>query len=264
MKLEILHCPPPDGAGTHTPLLFVHGSYCAAWIWAERFMPWFAARGYPCHAVSLRGHGRSGGSLSDASLADYVEDVASAAAGLDAPPVVIGHSMGGLVVQHHLMRHPAMGGILLASLPPSGLSASALHMSMFSPDVLFQLGLLQSVGPSMVSPSVVHRAFFSAGTPPEAVARLLPRLQEESPRVTLDLLCPPEPRAVPGRARPPLLVVGGDADLFLPVSAFTDTADHYGGDLNILPGAPHGLMLDDVWWRPTAEIMLSWLDRQGL
>lgn len=36
------------------PLLCVHGSYHGAWCWAERFMPYFAARGYDVYAVSLR------------------------------------------------------------------------------------------------------------------------------------------------------------------------------------------------------------------
>ena len=36
------------------PLLFVHGAFCGAWIWAEKFLPWFAARGYEAHAISLQ------------------------------------------------------------------------------------------------------------------------------------------------------------------------------------------------------------------
>lgn len=37
------------------PLVFVHGSYHAAWCWAEHWMPFFSASGYDCYAVSLLG-----------------------------------------------------------------------------------------------------------------------------------------------------------------------------------------------------------------
>jgi len=59
-QLEILeHL--PAGPTRKPPLLFVHGGYCDAWCWEPYFLPWFAARGYPSYALSLRGHGGSGG-----------------------------------------------------------------------------------------------------------------------------------------------------------------------------------------------------------
>jgi pimeloyl-ACP methyl ester carboxylesterase len=262
MPLEVLSHGPSTPDPSHPPLLFVHGSYCAAWVWAEHFLPYFARHGFAGHAVSLRGHGCSDGALTLASLDDYIEDVIAVAGELPAPPVVVGHSMGGLVVQHVLARHPVAAGILLASVPPSGLAASALHMAAFAPDVLFQLGLLQTMGPAAVSPEIVHHAFFSRLTPTEAVVHLMPRLQGESQRVSADLLCPPAPRLIDGQV-PPVLVVGGDADLFLPVSALEETAALFKGELRILQGAPHGLMLDHAWWQPTADEMIAWLTAQG-
>ncbi|MDR3436704.1 alpha/beta fold hydrolase [Telmatospirillum sp.] len=264
MKLEILRSQPSQPAPNHPPILFVHGSYCAAWIWSERFMPYFSDQGYSCNAVSLRGHGGSEGTLAWASLADYVDDVATAAADLGTPPIVIGHSMGGLVAQHYLVAHPAAAGVLLAPLPPSGLTSSAMHMSMFSPDVLWQLGLLQSLGPDAVSPEIIHRAFFSDSTPGDAIIHLMPKLQGESQRVSTDLLCPDQPNLSSDHPLPPILVLGGDADLFLPTSAFRETATFLRGELQILPGAPHGLMLDHAWWQPTADAVIAWLKAKGL
>lgn len=37
------------------PLVFVHGSYHAAWCWAEHWLPFFSASGFDCYAVSLLG-----------------------------------------------------------------------------------------------------------------------------------------------------------------------------------------------------------------
>lgn len=262
MKLEIVRCPPSGDRGNRPPILFVHGAYCAAWVWTEKFMPYFSQRGYPCAALSFRGHGMSEGALAWASIADYVADMEEAAASLERPPILIGHSMGGLVSQHYLARHPVVAAVLLASLPPSGLASSAMHMSMFAPEVLWQLGLLQNLGPAAVSADVIHRAFFTQGTPPEAVRHLLAKLQAESHRASAELLCPDQPRP-PAAGAPPILVIGGDADVFLPVSAFRETATFFKADLEILKGAPHGLMLDDAHWPAAAETIAGWLDEKG-
>ena len=58
MALEVLTAGKPSD---RPPLLFVHGSFCGAWIWAEHFLPFFAEAGWECCAVSLRGHGGSEG-----------------------------------------------------------------------------------------------------------------------------------------------------------------------------------------------------------
>jgi pimeloyl-ACP methyl ester carboxylesterase len=60
MKLEVT-TRTPTGEPRPTPLLFVHGAYCAAWVWDRHFLPFFADRDYEAHALSLRGHGASEG-----------------------------------------------------------------------------------------------------------------------------------------------------------------------------------------------------------
>jgi pimeloyl-ACP methyl ester carboxylesterase len=99
MQLEVISHQPENK--THdTPLLFVHGAWHGAWCW-ENFLPYFAQQGYEAHALSLRGHGGSQGhdKLRWTSIHDYVADVAQIAQTLSSPPVVIGPSMGGYVVQ---------------------------------------------------------------------------------------------------------------------------------------------------------------------
>ena len=103
------------------PLLFVHGAWHAAWCWDENFLGFFAEKGYRTLALSLRNHGNSyKKNPRTCSVADYVSDVASVANSLPAQPVVIGHSMGGLVVQKYLEKHSAPAGVLLASMPVGG------------------------------------------------------------------------------------------------------------------------------------------------
>ena len=267
VRLELLTCGDPfaGAAGAarsrRPPVLFVHGAYCGAWIWGESFLPYFCRHGFPARAVSLRGHGGSEGDVTWASLADYVDDVEAAAERIGEPPILIGHSMGGLVVQHFLARgHKVRAAVLMSSVPPSGLAGAAMHMSMFAPTLLWQLGLLQSLGPGSVSPQTIHDAFFSAATPALKVAHLLPRMQRESQRIATELLAPAQPRPPDGPDRPPILVIGGDADVFLPTNCLRESATYFDGDLIVLKGAPHGLMLDTAWWQPAADTVIGWLD----
>ncbi|CAA7627783.1 Predicted hydrolase or acyltransferase [Candidatus Terasakiella magnetica] len=262
MKLEILNCLSPGPAiAARPPLLFVHGSYCGAWVWAEHFMPYFARQGHSCHAVSLRGHGDSEEGFATASLDDYVADIHTALDHLGQPCVLIGHSMGGLVVQHCLANDDrVVGAVLLSSVPPSGLASSALHLSLFSPEVCLQFGLLQSLGPQAVTGDVIRKAFFSPATPPEVAARFLPRFQKESHRICVELFNPQRPQVPRGGNRPPILVMGGDADVLVPSSALYETAFYFDADLEVLTGAPHGVMLDELWWQKTADKTLAWLE----
>src|SRR5689334_16076820 len=80
----------PARSNGRPPLLFVHGGYCDGWCWEPHFLPWFAARGYASYALSLRGHGGSGGkeTLFVAGLDDYAVDVEQVAGRLPTSPVV--------------------------------------------------------------------------------------------------------------------------------------------------------------------------------
>ncbi len=104
------------------PLLFVHGNWQGAWCWDEYFLDFFTSKGYRAVALSLRGHGKSPAPkpMQFCSISELVDDVESVAASLATRPVVIGHSMGGFVVQKYLESHEAPAGVLLASEPPRG------------------------------------------------------------------------------------------------------------------------------------------------
>src|SRR5688500_15441170 len=128
MKLEVNSKQPREK--THsTPLLFVHGAWHGAWCW-ENFLPYFAAQGYEAHALSLRGHGNSEGKdgIRWYSIHEYVADVEQVARNMNTSPILIGHSMGGYIVQKFLESHTVPAGVLLASIPISGIMAMLLRM----------------------------------------------------------------------------------------------------------------------------------------
>src|SRR5512135_3220777 len=144
----------PAGTPRKPPLVFVHGGYCDAWVWEPNFLPWFAARGYPAYALSLRGHGASGGAdkMFIAGLDDYEADVEHIAGSLAVPPVLIGHSMGAAIVERIVAKRPVRGAALLAPLPPAGLLQIATRLAASHPDYLMQMG---NVDPSRLSADVL-------------------------------------------------------------------------------------------------------------
>src|ERR1700751_4098352 len=95
------------------PLLFVHGGEHAAWCWDEHLLDFFAAEGYRAVALSLRGHGMSSNSKPPpiCSIVDFVQDVCSIADHLSQSPAMIGHSLGGFVVQMYLESPVAPAGV---------------------------------------------------------------------------------------------------------------------------------------------------------
>lgn len=258
MSIEIISRH-PRGAAHPTPLLFVHGAFCGAWVWDEHFLPFFAEQGYAAHAVSLRGHGESNGhgALPMASLADYLEDLVQATRALPAPPLLVGHSMGGMVVQRYMRQHPVPGVALLASVPPHGMLATTVGMAMRNPALLQQVGLMQSLGPEAVSLDVVRRALFSRSMPSDQVARYFARMDGESVRVVWDLMSAPLPR-LRWEGDTPVFVLGAADDAFVSPAMVEATARIYGTRARIVPDLAHAMMLETTWER-VADPLLAWV-----
>jgi pimeloyl-ACP methyl ester carboxylesterase len=96
--------------------LLVHGAGGDSYQWLEKVMPALWAQGYSVTAPTLPGHGRHAQPL-HAKLAALDDCVAHAADKL-APTLVVGHSMGGYLVQRWLRTRTTLSAVLLASLPP--------------------------------------------------------------------------------------------------------------------------------------------------
>jgi non-heme chloroperoxidase len=247
----------PQGKAKATPLLFIHGAYAAAWCWDEHFLPFFAAQGYDCHAVSLSGHGGSRGRahLDSYGIDHYVKDVVAVAAQLPAPPALIGHSMGGMVAQKYLESHEAPAVALLASVPPQGLWAAALGLAFQKPGLMRDLNRL--LDGSQVALDTLREAMFAQPVGDDDLARYYRRMQPESHRAIWDMTL----FNLPFRSRmrvPPLLVLGGEHDHLIPTSQVEMTARSYGVEAEIFSGMGHGLMLERDWER-VANSILSWL-----
>ncbi|WP_310772042.1 alpha/beta hydrolase [Mycobacterium sp. Z3061] len=244
------------------PLLFVHGAWHAAWCWDEHFLDFFASHGYRVLAPSLRGHGASPGTLRWARIRDYVADVASVAQSLPTPPVVIGHSMGGFVVQHYLTRHTAAGAILLASIRPSGVLRVTGRIARRHPVRFAKVNAQLRLGPLVDTPAMARELFFSAGMPEADVISFQRRIQDESYPAFLDMLALDLVDTERVR-RVPLLVLGAEHDAIVTPRETRSIAAVYGTEAEVFPDLAHDVMLEPGW-RAVAERMRDWLAAHGL
>lgn len=264
LPLELLWCPESADAA-HAPLLFVHGGYVAAWCWEEHFLPWFASRGFPAYALSLRGHGRSGGRerLDGFGLADYARDVAAAVRALPRPPVLVGHSMGGLVAQKFLEAEgPAAiaGAVLACPVPSYGLLPSTFALAFTRPALFAGLNSLAAGGAGGLDH--LAEAMFAQPMPRERLAAVYGRMRPESRRALMEMSGFGLPMHWRVRA-PALMALGAEHDLLTPASGVRASARLLGAEYRELPGMGHAVMLEQGW-REAAGAIAGWLEARGL
>jgi pimeloyl-ACP methyl ester carboxylesterase len=264
MELELISRRPARPRPDSPRLLLVHGICVGAWVWEEHFMPWFADAGFEVHALSLRGHGGSGGRerLNDWRLADYTDDLRRTVRQLDgAPLVIVGHSLGGAVVQDWVRGGGHAAGIaLLASVPPWGLAYSAWQMMLSSPDLFHQLARLSFADAQVLDPDIMRRHLFSDDLLEADYARFARRVQGESRHVGIELQGWRPFAPMPWQA-PPVFVLGGLDDRFIRPDAVRGTATYYGATPHLVPQLAHALMLDPHW-QAAAQPLLDWILRQ--
>lgn len=242
------------------PLLFLHGAYMSAWCWEAFFLPYFAAQGHPCYALSLRGHGNSEGKshLNTSGIDDYVEDLQDLVDHLDIHPVLIGHSMGSLIIQKYLEKRPAAPAILLAPVPLGGILPSALQLAYNNPWLLAQLNFLQMAGKSLLPFDYWRDMFFSSLIDEPVMRKFCNQLQMESPRALLDAAW----MGLPGRRNPhqvPMLMIGARDDTFFTPEQIQRTAEAYQADYIVIEDAGHNLMLENNW-QDCAQGITNWIE----
>jgi pimeloyl-ACP methyl ester carboxylesterase len=217
----------------------------------------FADAGYCAHAVSLRGHGRSERPrwFRLMKTADYVADVADVAARLPAPPILVGHSMGGLVVQKYLENHAGVAGVLLASNPILGAIPATWRAARRHPLRFLRANLTMSLYPMVETPDMARFMFFADDTPDETVVTNQAQMQDESYRAYLDLMFR---RPRPERVEAPMLVIAGGKDRLFSVAEEEATARAYGTEAVVFPAMAHNLMAEPGW-QAVADRIIAWL-----
>ncbi|PWI15270.1 alpha/beta hydrolase [Streptomyces sp. Act143] len=268
-----------------TPVVFIHGAWLHAlsWeSWAERF----ASRGFlaftpgwPGEPLTVGEMRRSSEGLTDVGLDLLTDHYAKIVDSFDIAPVIIGHSVGGLIAQHLIGANIGQAAVAIAPAPVNDIVLPAPPTGLWIPghadgDAPPASGTLAFDPLVSLSAEQFHRFVANTVTEEES-ARLYDRYVVPMPRRLLaDLGCadsPRSPRAVAdvGNAdRGPLLLISGQEDLLVPDAATRAAYKQYGDsmavtDLKQFADRAHSLIIDNGW-RFVADYVLGWLDEHGL
>ncbi len=241
-------------------VIMVHGAFCGGWAF-EVFRQPFEAAG---HAVlTPDAKGRGSGSRGSASMIDFAASVADLIQAQSQAPILIGHSLGGLVAQLAAARTPVRGLILLAPSAPWGISGGTVEEAV-----------------SAVSLYALGPYWLQAITPDYTIARTysLDRLDKPARKAVFSRMVPESGRAIwetlnwwldpfmttsvpPERIAAPVLGIAGGRDMVHPPATVQRTVERLGGELQVFDGMSHWL-LSEPGWEAVAEACLGWIARQ--
>lgn len=239
----------------------VHGAFCGGWIF-DQFRRPFEAAGHQVLAIDLPGHERGArpGAVTGLSMSDYARAVAKACEALDAPPVLVGHSLGGLVAQLAAARVRPAALVLLAPSAPWGVTGVTLEEAV-SAVSLYALGPYWTMAIDPDYPSARRYSFdrLPAAERREAFAKMTP----ESGRALWETLNwwldPFATTLVSARAiRAPVLAIAGGRDAVHPPATVRQTASRLGGEVRVFDEMSHWLPAEPGW-EAVAEASLAWL-----
>ena len=145
----------PPTKTNKTPVLLIHGMFAGAWMW-DNYQSLFARHGYETHAINLRGHhgSRPVPDIGKVSVHDYVADCKEVARTLR-NPIVIGHSMGGLLAQKLAEAGNVRALVLIGSAPPRWIPV--ISWRLLRRQVKYLRPITRDTGPVRAEAKVIHR-----------------------------------------------------------------------------------------------------------
>jgi pimeloyl-ACP methyl ester carboxylesterase len=247
----------PERRSRRRPLLFVHGELGGSWAW-ERFLGYFAGRGWEGHALNLRNHHWSQtADPAELSFESFVDDVGAAMDRLGPTVVAVGHGMGGLLALKAAERHPVSALVLVGSeLPGDVREPTAPHLIREVPELF---------GPSLLGWATLpeklqrdHRDLNLADV--LRIQHLMGQKPHESGRARRTML-----RGVkvdPSKLGDiPRLVVGGGLDRVVPLEASERLATWLDAEYEPFGAHSHyGLILGEEGYSQVADAIRGFLE----
>lgn len=249
----------PQERKYNTEIIFQHGAWHGAWCW-KWWQELFAEWGWVSHAHSLPSHGKSEHkrNIRFCHLGYYRDALAEQVNRCDAPPVVIGHSMGGAITQWYLTHIGDLpAAVLLASMP---LYDSVLRYILADPAGM-TIAAIKLHGRSLVdSPEKVAKLFLTEGAI-MSKEDLHAHMDAESLLVPLQL----NPLTWHPRKNPdtPMLVMAAEKDSIFTIREEEKLAEHYGADYYLIKNTAHNAMMEHSY-QESAQYIQDWLLKQGI
>ncbi len=239
------------------PIIMIHGAFCGGWTF-DTFRKPFEAAGHTVLAPDLPGHA-PGESVAGQSVTDYAAAIAKLCAEQTTPPILIGHSMGGLVAQMAADRAATAGLILLAPSSPWGVPGQSLEEAV-SAISLFSLGpyWLQAIAPDR---AITAQCSLDRLAPAQQ-AQIFARMVSESGRALFEVLNwwldPSMAASVRDVGKAPVLTLAGGRDVINPAPTVRKTAQRLGGDYQVFGEMSHWLP-GEPGWDAVAQASFDWI-----
>jgi pimeloyl-ACP methyl ester carboxylesterase len=256
------------------PVILIHGAWLSPRSW-ENYADYFAKRGFAVSAPEWprkRGDVEELRETAEASaglgVQEIVDHYARLIEALDQPPVLVGHSYGGLFVELLLDRGLGRAGVAMSPAPPKGILA-------------LPFSTLRSAAPALAHPSKWHGvvtltpdeftyAFVNTFSEDDAAAAYERYAVPETGQIFYEggfanfHLHPPTEVHLKNQDRAPLLIVGAGEDHTVPASLSEAQYKRYERstartDYLKFEGWPHLHMVAADWPEGAAAVD-SWLD----
>jgi pimeloyl-ACP methyl ester carboxylesterase len=251
----------PERRSRRKPLLFIHGELGGSWSW-ERYLGFFASRGWEAHALNLRNHYWSQtADPGELSFESYVDDVGAAIDRLGSNVVVIGHGMGGLLALKAAESRQIGGLVLIAAEPSLDVRDRAeAHEVRDVPDVYGRSQIGWAVLPERLRRD--HPDLTLADI--LRVQHLMGQKPHESGRARRSMLRGVRVDPLAFRSTP-RLVIGGGLDRSVPIEATERLADWLGAQYEPFGAHSHyGLILGEESYQQVADAIRSFLEANRL
>ena len=254
--------------------MFIHGAWLTPLCW-DNWVLFFSSKGYSCIAPPWPLHERSvqmlradpPKALTRLGVSDIIEKYAARIRIEKTPPILIGHSFGGLFVQVLLNMGLGAAGVAIDPAAPRGVSPLRFSSVKSTAPFLFTWGAWWKEVQMSYS---MFKYAFTNGLPADYQAKEFERhIVPESGRIFFQTLFAPFSRKSPiaidfaNKRRPPLLIIGGGADTIVPASVNRVNHKRFAEagvptDYKEFPGRGHWT-LAQKGWEEVAEYAAGWL-----
>lgn len=237
----------PSNKRYNRPLVFIHGMFQGSWVWEENFLSYFVDKGFECHLLNLRGHNGSihTGQFRFISIMDYVNDLTNLIEGLEKEPILIGHSMGGFIIQKYLEKHRIPLSILIAPVPPNGMYIPTFKIMVTKPHLFLLGNIILSMEPLVRDKKLLKKLMFTLDMDEELYDKFYPKHQNESFRAYLEMLIFRWVRK--SKIISDMEFIGCENDYAISPKSVQNTARKYGKQAKIFPVRGHTPMIEEGW-----------------
>ncbi len=250
----------PKNRKHNTPILMLHGMWHGAWCW-EPWQEYLTQQGWEVISFSLPGHGKSTlqRPLWLCTLDYYLAFLRDEVNHLPQKPILMGHSMGGALIQWYL-KHvgddlPAVA--LIAPWVAKNAFLDGLPLFTKYDPIGVLLNLIQlNANPYMRNPKVAAHALVSDNAPCNA-EELHAKLDGESALVMFQHM--PPFWYPPENLKTPISLAAGTADRLVSYKGLKASAEFYGAEFIHVPDAGHNLMMEKSA-TDTIEKINHWLE----